>query len=91
MKLTHIAVAGLISVSALAVSIVSFAHPVYDTDIVYFSDATMTTVIGESEVYCTGASSSWGSTSLFKKIDQTSCDGGGRGNCSPIGCENPNP
>lgn len=84
MKSSHVFLAGLVAISALAVSAVSIAHPRFDTEVTFYSDAAHTKVVGASELFCTGKSASWGEETSYSTTDSEPCDGGG--NCSPISC-----
>ncbi len=63
MKLTNIFLAGLVAISAITASAVAFAGPANDVEVTFYSDATMTTVVGGYELFCTGRHTSWGTTS----------------------------
>jgi len=77
MKLNRTLIAGLVAISALTASAISLAAPSYELDTVYYSDASHTTVVGETNLYCTGRHSSWGTTSAYKETTSYPCGEGG--------------
>jgi len=77
MKLNRTLIAGLIAFSALTASAISLAAPTYELETVYFSDASHTKIVGESDLYCTGDHSSWGTTSAYKLVSKSPCGKGG--------------
>lgn len=85
MKLNRTLIAGLIALSALTASAISLAAPTNEIETVYFSDASHTTVVGETDLYCTGRHRSWGTTSIYKETTSYPC--GDAGGCNIItGC-----
>ena len=39
----------------------------YHTDVVFYSDAAMTTAVGGRIIYCDGERETWGTTSIYKQ------------------------
>jgi hypothetical protein len=80
MKLTQIALAGLVAISALAAGTAAFAAKAYAVHITYYSDATKTVVVGELESYCVGNKTELsGRTTAYFRQDNISCGGAGPG------------
>lgn len=56
-----------ISLAACASAATAYGMTMYFTDVVYYSDASMTTAVGERITYCDGEREIWGTTSMYKQ------------------------
>ena len=58
---------------ALGHSNYASAKPCFSIDTVYYSDASLTTVVGERYIPCAGSTWSWGTTSPYYETTTESC------------------
>lgn len=92
MKLNRALLMGLVAISALTASALALCHPANMVDTTYYSDAAMTTPVGEYVLTCTGWHGMvWGETSGYHSSTTIPCDPPHSGGCTPaqLGCGDP--
>lgn len=77
MKADKSLVLGIVALAILTASGIALSGPAYEVETVYYSDASKTTIIGESDILCSGKSTSWGETSQYTRVDSSPCRGAG--------------